>query len=183
MIHNMDSEASRNENEFVGYEYKSMTISRELENIYRDGYESFGWIMDGAAEKVANPMSVTLKFKRNRKLRNKVELTRLQRQFDAVAKEILALEHSKVTLPATIAYIIGIVGTAFMAGSVFAMLGGSIPLMIVLAIPGFAGWILPYFIYSMMQKKKTEQVTPLIDSKYDEIYDVCQKANNLLVRG
>lgn len=175
-------EAMQGDNGFVGYEYKSVTISRELEDIYTDGYENFGWVMEEQDIPMANPLLVTLKFKRNRKLHNKVEVTRLQRQFESCAKEVLALERSKVTLAATVAYVIGIAGTAFMAGSVLLYLGGNIPLMIVLAIPGLAGLILPYFIYNVIRKKKTEQVTPLIDSKYDEIYNVCEKANGLLRR-
>lgn len=39
--------------------------------------------------------SVTLKFKRNRKICNKAELTRLQRNFDACIAEIQSLKTSK----------------------------------------------------------------------------------------
>lgn len=170
------------ENNFVGYEYKSVTIHREMETIYTDGYESFGWIMDGRGVSIANPLMVTLQFKRDRKFRGKAEVTRLQRQFEAYAKEVLALERSKASMAAVIAYVVGIVGTACMAGAVFLFLGGSVPLMIVLAIPGLAGWILPYFIYNAIRKNKTEQVSPLIDKKYDEIYSICEKVSGLLHR-
>lgn len=94
---------------------------------------------------LAGVSTVTMKFKRNRKIRNKSELTRLQRQFDAIANEIVSLENSKVVGASTVAYIIGVLGTAFMAGSVFAYLGARIPLCIILAIPAFIGWIIPYF--------------------------------------
>ncbi len=72
---------------------------------------------------------VTMKFKRDRKIRNKAELTRLQRQFESGAAEIAALEKSKTLGASAAAFLIGIVGTAFMAGSVFSYLAGMLPPM------------------------------------------------------
>lgn len=131
---------------------------------------------------LGKPGSVTMKFKRDRKIRNKAELTRLQRQFDAVASDIVSLDSSKRIKASVVAYIVGIVGTAFMAGSVFSVTAGLILPCIILAIPAFIGWVLPYFLYRAIEKKKTMAVTPLIDFKYDEIYTVCEKANGLLDR-
>lgn len=176
------SEITRNENNFIGYEYKDITIKRSLESIYADGYCNFGWALEGTSNSVHNINSVTMKFKRDRKIRNKVELTRLQRQFDAYASEIYALEQSKVIRASVVAYIIGVIGTAFMAGSVFAYMADMLPLSITLAIPAFTGWIIPYLVYCSISTKKTNKVAPLIDQKYDNIYDVCEKANALLAK-
>lgn len=173
-------EAIKHESSFVGYEYADVTVSRPLERLYLDGYEHFGWQYEGHGLSLASPLSSTMKFKRDRRLHNKAELTRLQRQFDASAADIAALEKSKTLTPSAIAYIVGLVGTAFMAGSVFAVTSGLIPLCILLAIPGFVGWILPYPVFRWMQRRKTAQVTPLIDAKYDELYAVCEKAHGLL---
>lgn len=176
------SEITKNETNFIGYEYKDITVKRMMESVYADGYSNFGWALEGTSTSVQNVGSVTLKFKRDRKIRNKVELTRLQRQFDACVAEIETLESSKVTGASIAAYLIGIVGTAFMAGSVFAYEADLLPLTIILAIPGFAGWIIPNFCYRGIRKQKTNKVSPLIDQKYDEIYEACQKANALLVK-
>ncbi|MNJ50069.1 hypothetical protein D3C77_453310 [compost metagenome] len=92
------------------------------------------------------------------------------------------MERSKSIVASTVAYILGVAGTGFMAGSVFAYNADSLALSIILAIPGFIGWIIPYFCYANLYKKKSNAVTPLIDQKYDEVYDVCEKANGLLVR-
>lgn len=174
------NETFRKENEFVGYEYKDVTINDQMQQLYTDSYENFGWTLDATEMPMGKPNAITLKFKRDRKIRNKAELTRLQRQFDACAGEVLALERSKVTTAATIAYIIGLVGTAFLAGAVFAYLAGMIPLMIILALPGLAGWVLSYFAYAKIVKNKTTHIAPLIETKYDEIYGVCERANGLL---
>lgn len=168
------------ESGFVGYEYKDVTVNRALEPVYCDGYENFGWTYEDTGLAIGNPTAVTMKFKRDRKIRNKAELTRLQRQFDACASEITTLERSKVTGAATVAYIIGILGAAFMAGAVFAYLAGMIVLMVVLAVPGFVGFALPYFLFQKVRKDKAAKVAPLIDSKYDEMYSVCEKASGLL---
>ncbi|MDR3894493.1 MAG: hypothetical protein Q3Y17_17860 [Blautia sp.] len=80
-----------------------------------------------------------------------------------------------------IAYSVGSVGTVFMAGSVFSITADKLVPCIILAIPAFIGWVLPYLLYRGIIKKKTVQVTPLIDQKYDELYAVCEKANGLLV--
>jgi len=165
---------------FVGYEYKEVAVNRDMEGVYADAYPSFGWVLEGSAHPVIGTPAAILKFKRDRKIHNKAELTRLQRQFEGSAREIEKLEQSKTTKATITAFIIGIIGTAFMAGSVFAFLGNMIPLCIVLAVPAFIGWALPYFSFLRLTAKRTEAVTPLIDRQYDTIYEVCEKAHGLL---
>ncbi len=170
------------ENKFIGYEYKTVSVNHQMESVYADGYQNFGWETEGTPESSATVGMVSMRFKRNRKILNKAELTRLQRQFDACVDEIVALERSKSTVASIVAYVIGLVGCAFMAGSVFAITSASPNIMLcaILAIPGFVGWILPYFCFTSVRRKKTNALTPLIDKKYDEIYEVCEKANKLL---
>ena len=50
----------------------------------------------------------------------------------------------------------------------------------IFAIPGFLGWILPYFLYKKIVRNQTEKLTPMIEAKYDEIYEICEKGNKLL---
>ena len=172
------SESTQNK-EYVGYEYKEVVSSREMAPVYADGYENFGWELESFSPSLMVGPSI-MKFKRDRKLRNKAELTRLQRQFESCADGIVSLEKSKTATASVAAYTIGVLGAAFMAGATFSYLAGMIPLMIILAVPATAGWILPYFCYRKLYRSKTIQVTPLIDQKYDEIYEVCEKANSLL---
>ncbi|ASA23455.1 hypothetical protein [Paenibacillus donghaensis] len=176
------SELTNNEDNFVGYEYKDVTVKRKMESVYIDGYNNFGWSLEGTSAPIQNVGPITMKFKRDRKIRNKVELTRLQRQFDATVAEIETLENSKVIGASTVAYIVGVLGTAFMAGSVFAITDDRLALCILLAIPGFIGWIIPYLLFCNISKKKTNKVAPLIDQKNDEVYEICEKANALLAK-
>ena len=166
--------------DFVGYEYKSVTAGRNSADLYMDSYPSFGWSLEGTSLPLGGISPVVMKFKRNRKIKNKAELTRLQRQFESQVAEVESLESSKKLGASIFAYTIGIIGSAFMAGSVFAFLGDMYILCAILAVPAFIGWVVPYFGFVRISKKKSEKVSPIIDSKYDEIYDVCEKANSLL---
>lgn len=173
----------KNRNTFIGYEYKELTVSVELASLYLDCYESFGWNQDENFPTKTGVQTVTLRLKRDRKIVNKVELTRLQRNFEACIREIEQLEQSKTTAAKIWAMTVGIIGTAFIAGSVFAVTHEPpvVWLCILLAIPGFLGWILPYFLYRGRKEKQIQKVQPLIEAKQDEIYEVCEKGHSLLL--
>lgn len=178
----------RQQKSFVGYEYKEIVTDSSRLSFLLDGYESFGWEEDGRMAEsavVGNPsmqQKAVLRMKRNRKLVNKVELTRLERNFEACVDEIGKLEKAQTSSATMYAIILGVIGTAFMTGSVFAVTAQPpyYILCILLAVPGFLGWILPYFLYKKVAGKQTEKITPLIEAKYDEIYEICEKGNRLL---
>lgn len=176
------SEIKRGGADFVGYEYKETAVSAEKASLYLDCYKSFGWHESDhfLPEKAGG--SITLHLRRNRKISNKMELTRLQRNFEASMEELDTLERSKAAKPQVIALTAGVIGTVFMAGSTFAVTAAPplIWLCVLLAVPGFIGWAAPYFLYQFLVKKRTEVVAPLIEQKYDEIYELCQKGSELL---
>ena len=181
---------------FIGYEYKEVTADPGQVSFLIDGYANFGWeidenVMPGGLEKyperTGSPhhRKTVIRFKRDRKIINKMELTRLQRNFEAYVEEIRHLEKEKTSLPSIVAITTGIIGTAFMAGSTFAVTANPphIVLCILLAIPGFLGWILPYFLYKKGVRRQTEKISPLIEEKYDEIYEICEKGSKLISSG
>lgn len=165
---------------FIGYEYLDVTVKRNKAHLYADSYENFGWELEGTDDPIGRVDSLVMKFRRDRKILNKVELTRLQHNFDACVDEITALEMQKYRKAAALAYAVGGIGTACMAGAVFAVTANRIVLCILLAIPAFLGWAAPYFLYRMTVRAKTKAAAPLIDQKYEEIYTVCEKAHTLL---
>lgn len=167
---------------FTAYEYKEVMVHSDKASFYLDCYESFGWQQDENFPPQENDSNVTLKLKRDRKLVNKTELTRLQRNFEASMEEIDALEHAKTTAATIWALSIAVLGTAFMARSVFAVTADppKIALCILLAIPAFAGWIAPYFVYQKVKEIKIRQVNPFIEDKIEEIYAMCEKGQSLL---
>lgn len=176
------SEMKRGGADFVGYEYKEIAVSAAKVSLYLDGYASFGWHENEHVLLQKSSGSVTLHLQRDRKILNKMELTRLQRNFEASMEELTALELSKTAKPQAIALTVGVIGTVFMAGSTFAITATPplIWLCVMLAIPGFIGWAASYFLYQTLVKKRTAIVEPLIEQKYDEIYELCQKGTELL---
>ena len=186
------SEVIEDGQKFVGFEYKDVITSANRASFLIDGYKNFGWLVDenvhfGITPGITNSYSnsnsnVVIRLKRDRKLLNKMELTRLQRNFECCIKEIDHLEKSKTSKAIMYALTVGIVGMAFMAGSVFAVTAEppKIVLCIILAIPAFTGCISPYFIYKEVEKKRAAITDPLIEEKHDEIFEICEKGNKLL---
>jgi uncharacterized protein YcgL (UPF0745 family) len=174
------SEEAAGRSNFIGFEYRDVLVKKTMQSVYLDNYRDFGWIPEGDSVPVGKPDFVTLRFKRDRKIRNKAELTRLQRQFETYVTEIVSLEALKTRRAASIAFAVGIIGTAFITGSVFAVTADNVAVCVSLAIPGFLGWITPYILYRNLRKKKTEKLNPLISEKYEELYFVCERANALL---
>ena len=139
------SEIKKDSHSFVGYEYKEVITNNEKISFLIDGYKHFGWIVDENMGRkipgtIPNPYgNIVLRLKRDRKIMNKMELTRLQRNFEFCMKEIDQLEKSKTSKAIMYALIVGITGTVFMAGAVFAVTATEpmILLSIILAILSF----------------------------------------------
>lgn len=178
----MEDIEKRDKDQYISYEYKELKVEDEQASFYLDCYENFGWQQDEKFPPKTAGGTTVIKLKRSRKIVNKVELTRLQRHFEADVQDIAALEKSKSSKAMSLALTIGVIGTAFMAGSVFAVTAEPpvIWLCVLLAIPAFAGWILPYFVYKKVLDDTAKKVTPYIDEKYDEIYEICEKGHSLL---
>lgn len=167
---------------YIGYDYKEVTVPAALGSRFLDGYENFGWICEASVEHVTQKEKVTLKFKRDRRIVNKMELTRLQQHFDACMEEIGELEKTKKSRACAYAVSIGVLGTVFMACATFAATHEP-PLVwpcILSAVPGFAGWTAPYFVYRYIFGKRSLEIAPLLEHKYDELYEICKKGSQLL---
>ncbi len=177
---------------FKAYEYKEVETDADQFSFLVDSYESFGWRLDDNmpgdkgedvyTKRLAGGKNVKLRLKRERKIINKAELTRLQRNFEACRNEVEELERLKRSGATVWALTVGVIGTVFMAGSVFAVVADppQILLCIILAIPAFIGWIMPYFMYKKMVAAKTKKIIPMIEAKYEEMYELCEKGNKLL---
>lgn len=171
------TEPPRAKERFVGYDYQEVPASDAHASLYLDGYEQFGWIRENR-----HPERGVYRLKRDRKIVNKTELTRLQRHFEACVRDIKLLERSEMAKATRFSLAIGIIGTAFMAGSTFAVTQEPpiVWLCILLAIPGFTGWILPCLLYRRLRGRLKRKTAPLIEAKYDELYEVCEKGHALL---
>lgn len=176
------SEIIKNARDFVGYEYKELSAPGDRFSFYLDGYLNFGWVPDENVPQREQHGMVTITLKRDRRIVNKAELTRLQHNFDACAEEIQALERAKTTGAQILSMTVGVIGTAFMALSTFAAVARPPHVLacILFAVPGFLGWILPFFLYRRKVYRKSAQLAPLIEDKLEEAYRLCERGHQLL---
>lgn len=176
------NEVTRGGKDYIGYDYKTVTINSDKASMYLDAYENFGWAPDESMPVRQFAGAVILKLKRDRKILNKAELTRLQQHFEACMDEITALENSKTKQATMYSIMTGLAGAAFLAGSVFAVTAEPpiIWLCVLLGIPGLIGWALPYHLFKLFTQKRAVEIAPLIEQKYDEIHEICEKGNALI---
>lgn len=176
------NEITKNARDFVGYEYKELTAPEDKFSFYLDSYENFGWSADPNMSQRQEHGLITVTVKRDRRIVNKAELTRLQRNFDACIQEIETLERAKTSGPTILALVVGLIGTVFLALSVFAVTAEPphIALCVLFGVPGLTGWIAPIFIYQKRLHQKIRQIDPLIEEKLDEAYRLCERGHELL---
>ncbi len=170
------------EDVFDSFDYLKVTVEENFLSQYMDGYRKFGWKMDENRKIEKGMGKATLHMKRSRHIINKVELIRLQQHYESCMQEICTLEDSKNSVPAVVSLTCGLTGCGFMAGSVFAVTAVQpiIWLTVLLAIPGFLLWAAAYFCYKVVKQQRSKKVIPLIEAKYDEACEVCEKAFRLL---
>lgn len=182
--------------DFVAYEYLSVNVPSEKEPLYMDCYENFGWKRvstktSGLVDKddyyinnfnVNGKKLVNLKFKRDRAIQNKAKVILLEQKCISSLKKISTLESEPHKKGATYATINAVIGTIFMAISVFAVTNVN-PNYIITVITGTIGiiiWALSYMIYKKIKIKQTEINTSIIEEQYTIIYDSCEQAKKLL---
>ena len=169
------------ENTFVAYEYVSVPVSHTMETLYVDCYKSFGWTLDSSVLSLSNPNSVILKFKRDRRIKNKAEVCELQRKCENALSSISKLEKSKTSSATMTSLLLGTLGAGSLVGAFFSFQAELIFLFVLLTIVGVVGVTLSYLRYNKLVEKKTSDINPLIDQQYEIIYDACEKANKLIV--
>lgn len=198
-----------NNESFVAYEYKNITVNRDSVAIYTDCLSNFGWeLIDeheygygpartGASpvnasvnphaytvqappDKVDGPDMVALKFKRDRRIDNKLEINRLERKCEEALAAIRGLERksSAYTMGASLGA--GIVGAAFIGFGVYNFIASNIVVGVLLTIVGVAGWAIGFFAHNKVGKKKSAQTDPMIQEQLDIAYSACEQAHALL---
>lgn len=169
-------------NEYIGYDYKEINVEANKTSLCMDCYKSLGWSIEEEYGNSREKGNVRFRIKRDRKIMNKQELIRLQRNFEDCMNQIERLERSKTSKATSVSIGIGILGTCFLAGSVFAITAEvpNVFLCVLLGAPGLIGWAIPLICYSHMVRNREEIVQVLVEEKYDEIHLICEKGSKLL---
>lgn len=171
------------EKEFVSYEYRTKTVKAKDQTRAMDMYEAFGWEITATSPSAVD--GVTLSLKRDRKLKHKQELTKLERQAEVVFTTINGLHREKTLGASIFCYIFGIVAAlVFGGGLCLAMLiENSTPALvggIALGILGVALCGINCIVYKKIAAKKTEQLLPIIDDNEEKLANILEKGNDLL---
>ena len=165
---------------FVRYEHTAVTVQQEKESLYRDVYQSFGWIAEGTVHEPSGA-TVTLTFRRSRELGNRPLLVELQRRCELALTTISDLERSRTSTAATAAWGVASAGTVLLAAAVVTFATGFGGL--VFGLLGFAGlgaWSIAYPVYAQATRKRTAQVALAIEQQYDTILAHGRQAGQLL---
>lgn len=168
--------------DFITYDYMEICADETKISFLMDCCRCFGWRIDENTQAEAISQDKRkIRMKRDRKIMNRAELIRLQRNFESCAEEIDRMEKAMVSRAQMVSLSLGVLGTIFMALSVFAVTADPphIVLTVLYAIPGFAGWIAPYFVYRKVKTDQREKLLPLIEQKRDEIDVLCEKGSRL----
>ncbi len=167
---------------YIGYEYREIPVAARDVPLFLDCYRHFGWVPAQSLPVYAGKDRVLLQLKRNRKLVNRVELTRLQRNFESCVAQIGQMERAGRRRATVWALLAGLLGTACMAGAVFAVTGDPprYLVMALLGVPAFGGWLLAPLVYRRQRQRQSRKAEPFRQAKYEEIYRLCEKGHSLL---
>lgn len=194
---------------YTGYEYKTVIVSRGQESLWKDSENCLGWQLEkerpaivkkafGAIRVMTAPLAVfggrlreiqqdhisleqvELTFKRDRSLASDKNLQNLQKQFEEHAENIEKINRAPKRAASIWGYGVGLVGTVFMGGATFAMIAGLTMQGVVLAVPGFAGWLLSGVVYHKVKQKKQQEAVALTNEKQEKISRICENAVRII---
>ena len=172
------------EKDFTSYEYGTKTVKAKDQSRAMDMYEAFGWEVTQVTPAFLD--GVTLSMKRDRKLKHRQELTKLERQAEDTFETINGLQRKKTSGASIFAYIFGIIAVLVLGGGMcLCMLNGNSVLSlaggIVIGVAGIALCGVNYFVYSKLAAKKTKQILPVIDQTEEKLANILEKGNDLLI--
>jgi hypothetical protein len=194
-----------NNNNFIAYEYKNITVKQDDVTIYVDCLSNFGWVLVDEHEQKFQPVipsgaavytqvvnavapdhtnegleTVALKFKRDRNINNRLEVNRLESRCVDALSSINGMERKSNAYTMGISLGTGIIGTVILAGAIHCFKSSNIVAGVLLAVLGFAGWGIGFFANSKVKQKKSVQTEPMVQEQLEIAYSACEQAHALL---
>jgi len=198
-----------NKENFVGYEYKTVNTTRDSAGMHIDCMESFGWSLvenDGydvqdlhtnlnpvnLGRNIANAAQTfgettdaarvaRLTFRRDRRIENKQQLDRLEREYEAALTAISKAERKNSAQTMGVSLGAGIIGSVFVGISAYNFVSSNIALGVAFATIGSIGWAIGFLANKKIGNKTSAQTEPYMQEQMDIIYCACEKAHALLV--
>lgn len=167
----------------VSYEYLTVETGQNAALETVDCYKALGWELANKNDSLGG--NIFLNFKRNRKVKNRDQLNRLQFKVDDGINSIRVLEKRKTKNAMIVSLVIGIIGTLIFGAGLSLWIGFSDPQVwmyvvgSVLAVVGAVPCSLAYFAYAKIRSKDTVKMNSLIDQKRDEISMLLEEAQRV----
>jgi len=169
--------------DFVTYEYMSKNVKSKEQAQVCDIYEAFGWEISSVQSTGLD--TSTISFKRDRKIRHKAELAKLERQASETYEEIRKLEQSKTTGASIFGYTFGTFAALVFGGgmSLCMLQTANIPALVGGIVLGIVGAVLcgvNYLAYKKIAEKRTKNVLPVIDERQEKLANLLEQGNDLI---
>lgn len=165
----------------VTYDYKTVTAGAKTAAQIIDIYETLGWEL--AKQNETFGYGAVLSFRRDRKIKNREQLNRIQVRLDDALSSTGVLEKEKTRLATAAGISIGTAGTLIFGGGMcLCLLNPVMWSYIVGSVLGVVGGgiaYLAYLAYKKLRKKKTAEMDIAIEKKRDEISRLCEDAQRL----
>lgn len=169
------------EKNYITYEYKSVKCKKVDNASIVDTYLSLGYQVTNVDD--SKTSFDTISFKRDRQIKHKTELNRLEKKITDLMNQNKKLEKEKSKKPSIIAYVLGSISALIMGtGMSLTMIEHNPTLFIVGVVIGIIGiilMVLNYFFYNKNYKKNVEEANLLIEENLEKIATVCVQADKL----
>jgi hypothetical protein len=166
----------------VTYDYRTIKVKREMETMAEDAYANLGWELTGSSIADGAIFHVNLSFKRDRKIEGKAKLLKQQEKADNILLNIESLQNAKRTAGNIPALSVGIAGALTLGGSMsMVMMLEGVGFMaggIALGLVGIGICLLALAVYKKVRKSKTARISPILESEFDKLADVCEETRN-----
>ncbi len=168
----------------ISYDYKTVRVKREFETMLTDAYQNLGYEVTNVSMAEGTLNSVNVSFKRDRKIKNKIELIKVQNSIDNTLLNIEKLQAKKKNAGVPEGITVGVLGALTFGGGmsisltltgVGYLIGG-----IALGIAGIGIGLLGWLAHNKIKEKKLKEIDPLIEAEFDKLADYCEKANALV---
>lgn len=168
----------------IVYDYKTVSVRREMEPMFIDTYENLGWEMINTTLQAGALTHVNVSFKRDRKIKNKVALSKIQNKVDITLSNINKINLSKQSAGVPEGLTVGICGALIFGGGmsmcmclqgVGYMIGG-----IALGVMGVGVALLGWLTHNKCRNKKLAKLEPMLDEELNKLSDLCEEGHNLL---
>lgn len=172
---------AKEDGDYRSFEYARITVEDDLVQVTCDCYESLGYELTGQRT-TAPGGKVALAFRRNRKVRGKAQLAKMQRTMDDALASIANLEVAKTRKASTQAIAIGVIsalvlGVGMCCTMVWAHL---MALGVVVGIVGIAGCAFAWLRYRKVCEAEAARINPQIEEAYDRLATQCEEAQAIL---